>query len=35
VVDERTGKEYRPVEDILDGDFDNLITDYLKLNRPE
>jgi len=35
VVDERTGKEYRPVEDILDGDLDNLITDYLKLNRPE
>lgn len=35
VTDERTGKDYRPVEDILNGDLDNIITDYLKLNRPE
>jgi peptide chain release factor 2 len=33
VIDERTGKEYRPVEDILDGDLDNLMSDYLKLNK--
>lgn len=30
VIDERSGKEYRPVEDILGGDLDELITDYLK-----
>lgn len=34
VTDERTGKEYRPVEDILDGDLDSLINDYLKTTRP-
>ncbi len=32
VIDERTGKEYRPVEDILDGSLDDLIRDYLKVN---
>lgn len=32
VIDERSGKEYRPVEDILDGGLDELITDYLKSN---
>lgn len=30
VIDERTGKEYRPVEDILDGSIDELIKDFLK-----
>lgn len=30
VIDERSGKEYRPVEDVLDGDLDELISDYLK-----
>ncbi len=30
VIDERNGKEYRPVEDILDGDLDGLMSDYLK-----
>jgi len=32
VIDERTGKEYRPVENILGGDLDQLIKDYLKSN---
>lgn len=32
VIDERSGKEYRPVEDILDGDLDVIMTDYLKSN---
>lgn len=32
VIDERTGKEYRPVEDVLDGGLDDLIRDFLKAN---
>lgn len=31
VIDERTNKEYRPVEDILNGNLDELIMDYLKI----
>lgn len=31
VIDERTGKEYRPVEDILDGNLQDLIMDLIKL----
>ncbi len=30
VIDERTGKEYRPVEDVLNGSLDDIIADYLK-----
>ena len=30
VIDERSGKEYRPVEGILDGDLDHLMSDYLR-----
>ena len=33
VTDDRTGKEYRPIEKILDGDLDNIIYDYLKSSR--
>ena len=32
VIDERSGKEYRPVEDILNGELDELILDYLRYN---
>jgi len=30
VIDERSGREYRPVESILDGNIDDLLMDYLK-----
>ena len=33
VTDDRSGKEYRSVERILDGDIDDLIYDYLRLGK--